>query len=120
MKTVLLVEDEPFLREVLQWELEEAGARVETAGNGGEAIAAIERGAPDLLLLDLLMPRMDGFAVLDWLRGAGRRIPTVVLSNLSDPISRQRCIEAGAVDFVVKSSLEEGDVGKLFLKYLAR
>jgi DNA-binding response OmpR family regulator len=106
MKTVLIVEDEPFLRAVLPWELKERGLRV-IAGNGKAAIDVIHTQTPDLLLLDLLIPHMDGFAVLAWLRASGHAVPTILLSNLSDPQTRQQCLEAGAAEFIVKSTLEE-------------
>jgi CheY-like chemotaxis protein len=102
-KSVLVAEDDAFLRETIAAALREHGITVECATNGEEAIAAIDRKAPDLLLLDLLMPKKDGFAVLQHLKAKGYRFPVVILSNFQ----QEDCFsQSGAADFIVKSDLD--------------
>lgn len=107
---ILVAEDEPLLRDMLQLDLQEQGATVTVTRDGEEAIAAMEREAPHLLLLDLIMPRKDGFAVLQYIRDKGYDFPVIVLSNLSDPTQERRCKELGARDFLVKSNLGTGEL----------
>jgi DNA-binding response OmpR family regulator len=102
---ILLAEDESFLRKMLSLDLEDHGATVRCAKDGEDALAQIEQEKPDLLLLDLIMPRKDGFAVLKHLQEKGYAFPIIVLSNLSDPAQQQRTRELGAKDFLIKSNL---------------
>ena len=79
---VLVVEDEPAIHAFLAWTLEDEGYSVATATNGREALAEMQRRTPDVLLLDLMMPVMDGWEVIAACRAdpARRRLPIVVLS----------------------------------------
>jgi DNA-binding response OmpR family regulator len=117
-RTVLLAEDEPMLADMVQWELQEHQATVRRAVNGEETLRALLEELPDLLLLDLLMPVMDGFAVLESMRMREIKVPTVVLSNLSEMEEREKCLRLGARDFIVKSTLDVGDIWLLAQKYL--
>lgn len=108
--TVLVVEDEPFLRDTIQQELEQHGVRVLVAANGEEALRLLQQSEPSLVLLDLLMPKVDGVGVLTVLREAGRQTPVVVLSNLSDELDRERCAALGARGFLVKSDMDDDDL----------
>jgi CheY-like chemotaxis protein len=96
---ILVVDDEPAVRDTIGQLLEGEGYRVRTASDGADALTQIEREAPALVLLDLLMPVMTGDQLLDRLRADGRRIPVVFISALS------RAKEAAAryqVPFVAK------------------
>ncbi len=73
-----------MLAEMLQHELASLGLQVEIVGNGEEAIERIRTNPPDLLLLDLLMPKKTGYEVLQYIREQGITLPVVVLSSLSD------------------------------------
>ncbi|HLD63744.1 MAG TPA: response regulator [Candidatus Peribacteraceae bacterium] len=113
-KTVLVTEDDSFLRETIQAVLEEHGVTVLSAENGDEAIQIIDRQPVDLLLLDIFMPVKDGYAVLEHRRTKGLTFPVVILSNASDHISKQKCEELGANDFLVKSDMDEDELwGKI-------
>lgn len=116
--TVLIAEDAPMLREMMAVDLQEHGVHVELAKNGAEAITAIHRKRPSLLLLDLLMPKKDGFAVLQDIKEKGYHFPVVVLSNLSDPVLQRKCLELGAKEFIVKSQLDDGDLWQRVRGYL--
>ncbi|GII58460.1 DNA-binding response regulator [Planotetraspora thailandica] len=77
---LLVVDDEPNIRELLSASLRYAGFDVVTASDGKEAVQLAERARPDLIVLDVMLPDMDGFAVASRLRSAGRRIPAVFLT----------------------------------------
>jgi DNA-binding response OmpR family regulator len=101
---LLFVDDDPILREFALVHLTTAEARVETAGDGLEALAAVERQAPDMILLDLEMPNLDGFGVLEKLRADTRYrdLPVVVVTGREDIAAVDRAFIAGATSFVVK------------------
>ncbi len=102
--TVLLVDDEDSLRMVMRDLLERDGWLVREAADGVQALDAVDRHAPDIVLLDLNLPGMDGYAVLDNLRsrGATRGIPVIVLTAKGDEDNEVRVLEAGANDFLTK------------------
>jgi CheY-like chemotaxis protein len=97
---ILVVDDEPDVQQFLRLVLEGAGYAVECAGDGQEAIRKIALECPDLVVLDIMMPVMDGWAVLAWLRGRGAPPPVVVvLSALEDGA---RALEEGAAEYLAK------------------
>jgi CheY-like chemotaxis protein len=102
--TVLVVDDEPFNVEVLQQELEELDYHIITASNGREALHQIKRHQPDLILLDLQMPVLDGFAVLAEIKGDNslRDIPVIIVSAANDSKSIVKGIKQGADDYITK------------------
>jgi DNA-binding response OmpR family regulator len=101
---ILFVDDDPILREFAVVNLATEHARVDTAGNGVEAMAQIELQAPDIMLLDLEMPTMDGFEVLRRLRSDDRwrDLPVIVVTGREDVDAVDRAYGAGATSFVVK------------------
>lgn len=100
----MLVDDEPFNLELLQQELESFGFELQTAADGQEALDLIEAEPPDMLFLDLMMPVLDGFSVLERLRAheQWRDIPVVIISASDDLANIVRGIELGAIDFLPK------------------
>jgi two-component system, OmpR family, response regulator len=86
-KKVLLVDDDQFLIDLLAEKIKKAGFEAFTANTGDEAIAQVTQNRPDLILLDLMMPGMDGLSVLKKLKSTEehKNIPVVVLTSLSDP-----------------------------------
>jgi two-component system chemotaxis response regulator CheY len=98
MTHVLVIDDDDAVRWVLQRNLEHAGFDVTTAVNGLDGVASIDDRAPDVVVLDLMMPVMDGFGVLEALQRDVRtaRIPVVVLTAMAAPDMRARCEQAGA------------------------
>jgi DNA-binding response OmpR family regulator len=101
---ILIVDDEPFNVDYLEQELEDLGYATVSASNGQEAIAKVAAESPDLILLDVMMPIMDGFAVCRMLKGNDetRLIPIVIMTALDGIDDRIRGIEAGADDFLTK------------------
>lgn len=106
MNNVLIVEDEDFLVRALEDNLVIQGYQVSIAKNGEEAIKRIKKNKPDLILLDLLMPKRDGFYVLEKMKKnpEWKLIPVIVLSNLGEDTSISRALEMGADDYFVKSN----------------
>ena len=102
--SVLLVEDEPSQREVLSYNLEAEGFRVIPAANGEEALLLVEEEAPDLVLLDWMLPNVSGIEVCRQLksRNGTRSLPVIMLSARSEEVDRVRGLETGADDNVVK------------------
>jgi len=105
MNKILIVEDEDFLIRTLQDNLVAEGYAVDIAKDGEEAIEKIGKKKPDLILLDLLMPKKDGFYVLEQMKKnpEWKLIPVIVLSNLGEDTSIKRALEMGADDYFVKS-----------------
>jgi CheY-like chemotaxis protein len=101
---VLIVDDEPFNIDVLQQELEELDYQVITASNGKEALEQIKKHQPDLILLDLMMPVLDGFAVLLEVKADAvlRDIPVIIVSAEHDSKSVVKGIKQGADDYITK------------------
>jgi two-component system, OmpR family, response regulator RpaB len=106
-KRILLVEDDRFLRKAAEVRLRRAGYIVITAADGEEAIATARTTKPDLVLLDLIMPRMQGFDVLRVLREQPelKTVPIIVFTNLSQDADRERALAHGASGYLVKANL---------------
>ena len=102
--SVLLVEDEPAQREVLAYNLEAEGFAVTQASNGEEALLLVAEAAPDLILLDWMMPLVSGLEVCRRLkmRPETRGIPIIMLSARSEDVDKVRGLEIGADDYVIK------------------
>src|SRR3954454_17133866 len=100
---VLVVDDEPIVRDVLERYLEREGFMVETAGDGEEALGAAGRFRPDLVVLDLMLPKLDGMEVFRRLGEAGSGSSAVImLTAKGEEVDRVVGLELGADDYVVK------------------
>lgn len=102
--TILIVDDDPLNRRLLAKSLENDGHRTTQFDNGFAALAAIKEDQPDLVLLDVEMPGLDGIEVLERIKGDDelRHVPVIMISGIEDTASIVRCIEAGAEDFLPK------------------
>lgn len=111
-KTILVVEDEKGMRESLQEILESSGYVVVTAEDGEKAIRLVGSQKIDLVLLDIILPRKDGFEVLKELKEdeKTKEIPVVLATNLSDPKDIQKALDYGATTYLVKSNYSLGDI----------
>jgi CheY-like chemotaxis protein len=106
-KSILLAEDDKFLRRAAETKLKQAGFDVRVAVDGDEALAQAREQPPDLMLLDLLMPKRDGLSVLKALKAdaATAAIRIVIISNSSKDLEMQNASDLGAVDYWIKSNL---------------
>lgn len=101
---LLAVDDDPMNRDMLSRRLEKLGYEVTDAATGREALSKLKDGNFDLVLLDILMPDLDGFQTLEFMKADPRlrHVPVIMLTALDDVASTVRCIEAGAEDYVPK------------------
>ncbi len=105
---VLVVDDDPGVRESLRRSLAFNGYQVELAGDGEEALRAISADAPDAVVLDIMMPRLDGLATCRALRAAGNDLPILMLTARDEVSDRVSGLDAGADDYLPKPfALEE-------------
>jgi len=115
---VLVAEDEKPMAKALQLKLQKVGYEVDVANNGREALEALEKTKYDLVLLDLVMPEIDGFGVLEQMKQKGIKVPVIVSTNLSQSQDEERVRALGARDFFVKSDTPLVDVIKHIQKIL--
>ncbi len=103
---ILLVEDNAFTRKLLQKQLEEADYQVQTVTDGIVALNAIRAARPDMVLLDIMMPRLDGYQVCKLLRLDDRfaDLPIIMLTSKAGQEDRERGMEAGVDDFILKNA----------------
>jgi DNA-binding response OmpR family regulator len=99
---VLVVDDEPMVREVITSYLERDGYRVASVGDGAAALRWLEAGRPDLVILDLMLPTVDGLSVLARLRKTAADLPVIVVTARGEEPDRVLGLELGADDYVVK------------------
>ena len=105
-KKILIIEDEPSLANALRLKLFSVGYDVDVAQNGKIGLDKLKANKYDLVLLDLILPEMDGFEILEAVKIWGVKPPIVVLSNLSQSEDKERVMGLGAIDFFVKSDIE--------------
>ena len=112
MAKLLLVEDDISLRDIYSARFEADGYQVVVASNGEEALAAAVKEKPDLILLDIMMPRISGFDVLDIIRSTPETANTrvIMMTALSDPESRAKGEKLGVNKFLVKSQVTLEDI----------
>jgi two-component system, OmpR family, alkaline phosphatase synthesis response regulator PhoP len=117
---VLLVEDDKFLRKACEVSLKKRGFTVITAMDGEEGLRQARAHNPDLILLDMLMPKLSGMETLEALKKDERTrgIPVVILSNSSVDTRVQRAKELGAVGYLVKASLSLQELGDRVFSFL--
>jgi DNA-binding response OmpR family regulator len=99
--SILVVEDEPSIAEVVGLYLQRAGYQVQTAADGKIAMTVLENGIPDLVILDLMLPEIDGLSLTRWLRDRSD-VPIIMLTARREEIDRIAGLEMGADDYVVK------------------
>jgi len=101
---ILVVDDEPDMLDLIAFNLREAGCRVFTADNGRDGLRHAQRTLPDLILLDVMLPDMDGFSVCELLRKlpSTASIPVVMVTAIGGEMARAHGLGSGAIDFVRK------------------
>jgi CheY-like chemotaxis protein len=111
-KSIILIEDEPILREALTLKLQQVGMQVQSFLDGKSGLEAVQATKPNLVLLDLMLPMMRGEDVLAMLKGdpATKDIPIIIISNSGQPVEIEEILKLGADDYIVKANLTIDDV----------
>jgi len=111
-KTILIIEDDKFLRELIAKKLTDAGYDSSEAADGEEGLKKIKEEKPDLILLDLILPGIDGFEVLSRTREdpALTSIPVIILSNLGQKDDVERGLKLGAIDYLIKAHFTPNEI----------
>lgn len=119
---VLLVEDDKFISRAYKDGLEREGFEIDTAFDGIEAMEKLRVSPPDLVLLDLILPEKDGFAVLEDVQmdAALKRIPIIILSNLGQESDIEKGQALGALDYLIKADVSMKDVIEKVKFYVAK
>lgn len=109
---IFIVEDDQFLRDLMERKLVKEGFRVETAIEGDTALQKIAETKPDLILLDIILPGMDGFTILEKLKQKAElaKIPVILLTNLGQKDDVEKGLKLGAVDYLVKAHFTPADI----------
>jgi len=111
-KKILIIEDDKFLRELIAQKLSKENFAVSEAIDGEEGIKRIKEEKPDLILLDLILPGIDGFEVLSRMKEEPvlSSIPVIILSNLGQKEDVERGLKLGAVDYLIKAHFTPGEI----------
>jgi DNA-binding response OmpR family regulator len=118
MKKILVVDDERPLARALELKLTHSGFEVTVAYNGNEALELIDKNNFDLAILDLVMPEVDGFTVLEKLKNKKSKLKVIVCSNLSQDEDVAKATELGAVGFFIKSDTPLAEVVESVNKFI--
>lgn len=117
---ILVAEDDKFLARAYEFKLSRAGCQIIMAANGEEAINKMKAEKPDLVLLDIIMPKKNGFDILLEIKADPelKAIPVIIMSNLGQEGDIKKGLQAGAIDYIVKANTSLEEVVKLIEKYL--
>lgn len=119
-KTILIIEDDKFLRELIVQKLLKEGYETFEAIDGEDGIKKVREEKPDLVLLDLILPGIDGFEVLSKMKEEPQisSIPVIILSNLGQREDVEKGLGLGAVDYLIKAHFTPGDIIEKIKKVL--
>ena len=109
---VLLVEDDTFLSQIYQKKFEMEGFKISAADNGEKGLSEAKKKKPNVVLLDILLPKMDGFAVLEKLKAdpETKDIPVILLTNLGQKEDVDKGLQVGAADYLIKAHFKPSEV----------
>ncbi len=121
-KKVLIVEDEQILLELLEKKLTQKGYQVTTAKDGIQGIDRIKEEIPDIILLDIIMPRMGGFEVMEKLHKDDKfsKIPIIIISNSGQPVEIDLAQKLGAKDWLIKTDFDPQEVIEKVIKQIGK
>lgn len=114
---ILIIEDEEFLADVLETKLKREEYEVLVAGDGREGYTKIESWKPDLILLDIVMPKLNGYEVLEKMYDDGVKIPVIIISNSGQEVELEKIQRLGAVDYLIKTEFDPQEVVDKIEKY---
>ncbi len=117
-KKILIVEDEKSIAKAMELKLNHSGFECRTVFDGEEALKVLKTEKFDLIILDLIMPKKDGFATMEEIKKLGIKTPVIVSSNLSQEEDFKKAKELGEVDFFVKSNIPISEIVENIKKYL--
>jgi len=117
-KKILIVEDEDALASVLSAKFRLEGFAVLIADNGADGLRKIKEWRPDVILLDIVMPKMNGYEVLENLQKNNNKIPVIIISNSGQDIELEKVKKMGAADYIIKTQIEPGEVAQKVNKLL--
>lgn len=114
MKKILLIEDDPFLIDIYRNKLEESGYEVEAVADGSEALSKIQEVQPDLVLLDIVLPGVDGWEILRAIRNnpVTKNLRVIMLSNLGQKEEVEKGVDLGATKYLIKAHFTPSEVAK--------
>lgn len=120
MKKIIIIEDEEVLLDLLKKKLVQEGYQVISARDGLDGLDKIKTEAPDLILLDIVMPKKGGFEVMEELNKDNKLkdIPVIIISNSGQPVELNRIKKLGAVDWLIKTNFNPQEVVGKVKKYL--
>lgn len=117
-KRILIAEDEKPISKAMELKLVHSGFEARTVFDGEEALEALAKENFDLVVLDLIMPKRDGFSTLEEMKKRGIKVPVVISSNLSQEEDLQKAKDLGAIDFFIKSNTPINEIVESIKKYL--
>ncbi len=111
-KKIVIIEDEEIMINLLQKKLSQNGYEVSIARDGREGLDLVRKIMPDLVLLDIIMPKMGGFEVMDEMRQDEKlkEIPVIIVSNSGQPVEIDKAKESGAKDWLIKTEFDPQEV----------
>jgi len=114
MAKILLIEDDPLLIDIYTTKLKQVGFEVTVVENGGQAVVAVEENHPDIVLLDIVLPQVDGWDILRKIKQeeSTKHIPVFVLSNLGQKEEIEKGIRLGATKYLIKAHYTPSEVVK--------
>ena len=120
MKYILLVEDDPCLIDIYTIKLKEAGFKTDVAKDGQTALELLARREPDLLILDIVLPRIDGWEILKKIKGQDKfkNLPIIILSNLGQRKEVKKGLDLGAVKYLIKAHYTPSEIAEEVKKAL--
>lgn len=122
MHKILIVEDDKFLRELISQKLGKEGYDVVQAVDGEDGVAKAKEVVPNLMLLDLILPGIDGFEVLSRVKAEAAllNVPVIILSNLGQKEDVERGLKLGAIDYLIKAHFTPGEIIEKVRKVLGQ
>jgi len=121
-KKILLIEDENLMIELLEKKLTQEGYEVLVAKDGVEGVEKMREASPDIILLDIIMPRMGGFEVMETMSKDEelKKIPIIVISNSGQPVELDRAKRLGARDWLIKTEFDPQEVIDKVIKQIGK
>jgi len=121
-KKILIVEDEKIMRDLLAMKLEKEGYEISMATDGQEGLETMRKIKPDLILLDIIMPRMGGFEVMEEMSKNPqlKKIPVIIISNSGQPVELDQAIKLGAKDWLIKAEFDPREVIDKVVKQIGK